>query len=427
MAGVSEMAWAGRLPGSQPAWQSFRIEPQHLPLREVTMNIAWFTADSLKLFTLPPKAGRMFGFGDQTCRFAIVNESAAAELFGSDTVGRIVQDSTGLPVEIIGVVAEKGPHAAMNAPSIYYNHADQAGPAPDRIALAPFRAPIPSELATAELDVNVVSPSYFTAMGLSLIAGQEFTDIRMPGECRIGVINQEAADLYFGGKPVGAAAIDVRGVRTAIIGVVRSKPLGTFQRHAEPAIYFPMSQDCLSRMTLIAGAREVKDPMLADLRRRIESVPGRGPAPVIVETLATQLAHTSLAPLRIATIIIGASAATALMLSILGLFGALSDAARQRRRELAIRIALGAQRWRVIYQVLIEGGRLACAGALVGMLGSLALSRLLARITPRNSAPALWVWLAAPLVLAVAVLIASVLPARRASIVNPLTIMRDDN
>jgi ABC-type antimicrobial peptide transport system permease subunit len=115
------------------------------------------------------------------------------------------------------------------------------------------------------------------------------------------------------------------------------------------------------------------------------------------------------------------------MLSILGLFGALSDAARQRRRELAIRIALGAQRWRVICQVLREGARLACAGTLVGMLAALALSRLLARITPPNSSPALWVWLAAPLVLAMAVLIASVLPARRALVVNPLTIMRDDN
>jgi ABC-type antimicrobial peptide transport system permease subunit len=115
------------------------------------------------------------------------------------------------------------------------------------------------------------------------------------------------------------------------------------------------------------------------------------------------------------------------MLSILGLLGALGDAARQRRREVAIRIALGAQRWRIIYQVLKEGGRLAGAGALLGMLVSLALLRLLAHITPRNSSPALWVWLAAPLVLAVAVVIASVLPARRASIVDPLTIMRDDN
>jgi len=109
----------------------------------------------------------------------------------------------------------------------------------------------------------------------------------------------------------------------------------------------------------------------------------------------------------------------ALLLSVLGLFGTLSDAARQRRRELAIRIALGAQRWRVIAQVLGEGGRLACAGTLAGMLGSVVLSRWMTGITWGSGSPALWVWLAAPIVLAGVVAIASFLPARRALMVNP--------
>ncbi len=124
---------------------------------------------------------------------------------------------------------------------------------------------------------------------------------------------------------------------------------------------------------------------------------------------------------------LGASAATALLLSVLGLFGALDEAARQRRREFVVRIALGAQRRHVIWQVLSEGGRLAFGGTLAGMLGSLLLLRMLARILPYNGSPALWVWLAAPLVLGAGVALASVVPARSALIVNPLTIMRDDN
>jgi putative ABC transport system permease protein len=139
------------------------------------------------------------------------------------------------------------------------------------------------------------------------------------------------------------------------------------------------------------------------------------------------LGQTALASLRIATLIIGASATTAFILSALGLFGALSDAARQRRRELAVRIALGAQRRHVIFLVLREGGRLASAGALAGTLGSLLLSRTLVSIAPDHRLPALWVWLAAPLVLGGAVAIASILPARRALIVNPLEILRDEN
>ena len=107
----------------------------------------------------------------------------------------------------------------------------------------------------------------------------------------------------------------------------------------------------------------------------------------------------------------------ALLLSVLGLFGALSDDARQRRRELAIRIALGAPRWRVIGQVLGEGLRLACVGMLAGMLMSLALSRWMSGITPSSGLPALWVWLAAPLALAGVVTIARAMAIRES--LNP--------
>jgi hypothetical protein len=107
MAGISPMAWTGQLPGSQSTWRSFRIDPPNLPLRNITLDTALFTPDSLNAFNLPPKNGRLFGFEDQTCRVAIVNQEAAAELFDRHTVGRMIQDSTGSPVEIIGVVAEK--------------------------------------------------------------------------------------------------------------------------------------------------------------------------------------------------------------------------------------------------------------------------------------------------------------------------------
>jgi ABC-type antimicrobial peptide transport system permease subunit len=188
-----------------------------------------------------------------------------------------------------------------------------------------------------------------------------------------------------------------------------------------------MSQDIHLIMTMIVRARDRDGPTLADLRSTIEYVPGHGPAPLVLKTFETYLTQTSLAPLHIATMILGASATMACLLSVLGLFGALNDAARQRRRELGVRIALGAQRWRVIGRMMGEGGRLACAGAVVGTLGSLFLSRWLAGITMGSGWPALWVWLAAPLVLAGVVAIASFIPARRASIVNPLAIMREDN
>jgi putative ABC transport system permease protein len=116
---------------------------------------------------------------------------------------------------------------------------------------------------------------------------------------------------------------------------------------------------------------------------------------------------------------------TALALGALGIAGALVEFTRQRRREIALRIALGAQRWRVMAQVVREGLRLAGLGVIAAALGSVPVARWLARITPEAGSAPVWVWLAAPLVLALAVTIASVLPVGRALAVNPLTVMRD--
>ncbi|MBA0087300.1 MAG: hypothetical protein HRJ53_20135, partial [Acidobacteria bacterium Pan2503] len=298
-------------------------------------------------------------------------------------------------------------------------------PPPRRITDVRFRVPIASELASADFETNVVSPGYFDAVDGKLVAGQGFGGRTVSTGCRIGIVNQEAADLYFGGNAVGAAVIDEQGRRTNIIGVVHSGPLGAFQRRVEPTLYLPMSQRVLTSMNMIVYVREVNGPLLADLRRRLEEVPGHGPSAVLVRTFETYLNQTSLAALRIATLLLGVSATMALLLSVLGLFGALSDAAHQRRCELAIRIALGAPRWRVISQVLGEGVRLACAGMLAGMLMSFALSRWMRGITPGSGSPPLWVWLAAPLALAGVVTLASALPARRALMTNPLTIMHD--
>src|SRR5206468_4152176 len=145
-----------------------------------------------------------------------------------------------------------------------------------------------------------------------------------------------------------------------------------------------------------------------------------------VTTLEAHLTRIALAPERIAMMLVGASAATALVLGILGLYGAMADAARQRRREFGVRIALGSQAWRLIREVLAEGARLVTAGTIVGLIASRLVARWLAQITPAAGPPTFWVWLAAPVALLGAVLIASVLPARLALDTDPLSVMRDE-
>ncbi len=426
--GISAAAWAATLPGSLPAWQSMRIEPPRLPLRDVVMDVAAFTSDSLGLVKLPPVAGRMFGGGDtpETCRVVIINEAAAKELFDGDAVGRFVQDTAGHRDEIIGVVAERKVWRAQARKHLtMYYYVGQTGTPLGQVGPVHFLVPVQSKPARALFGTNIVSVGYFDALGLSPIAGRVFPEVPPLRGCRIGIINQEAAELYFGGNAVGGAVIDPEGRRTEIIGVVHQALLRTAQRSPEPMIYFPMAQDFLPRMTLILGARDASGALLSLMRRRLDLVPGRIPGRSVVTTLDAYLSRTAMAPERIATVLVGASGSMALALGILGLYGAMADAARQRRREIAVRIALGAPGWRVVHQVFKEGVRLAGAGLIAGTLGSLLVVRWLELIVPSAGSLTTWVWLPAPIALLGAVVIASVLPICRALTVNSVTIMHD--
>ncbi len=425
VAGLTPLAWMARLPGNRPMWVNFRVQLSPLKFRDVAMDVAWLTPESLKRLDNRPIAGRLFSSIDAGRRVALVDEEAAAKIFGRQTAGMVIRDINNLPIEIIGVVRMKPAYATQpNRPTIYYGYVEQSA-APRAIRDAQFRVPLEPPAAGVELNANVISASYFGALDMPLVAGQKFSEERIAGEGRVGVINQEAADLYFNGRPLGAGVIDETGARAEIIGVVKSQVFGTFEQRAEPAIYFPMWQDCPPRLTLMLNGAKGKKTV-NELRYKIESIPLHGPAPAAISTLDAQLAQSGVAALRIATLIGSMTAGAALILSILGLLSAQGDAERQRQRERALRIALGAQRWRIVLLVMTNASRLALAGTAAGTLLSFVLLRLVAADVSVISSPRAGVWLIAPLLPAAAVMIASVIPARRASVTSPLEIMRDN-
>jgi putative ABC transport system permease protein len=357
-----------------------------------------------------------------------VNEEAASTLFGPDTVGMTIQDPDGAPVEIVGV-AKRTPHDTSldrHAPTIYFND-DSNSSARSRIAAARFRAPRTPASTNIEMNINFVSPGYLRALGLSLVDGQWFSQHESAGECRhFGVINQEAADLYFGGRPLGAALIDNNGLRTEIIGVVRSQPLGTFEQHAEPTIYVPIRQEHPGRMTLLIRSSMWNDGMMNRLRARIGSVPGNDPASPAVTTLDTRLVESGFAPLRIARLIFATSTLTALVLSVFGLLSVQGDTERQRRRELAVRIALGAQRRHIFFMTIKGIGKLAFAGISIGTLISGAALRAFTKELSTIGSPPFQVWLLAPILSMLMLIMTATVAGFRAMSGEPQTVMRDD-
>ena len=240
------------------------------------------------------------------------------------------------------------------------------------------------------------------------------------------MINQEAADRYFGGHALGGAVIDGDGRRTEVVGIVSTPLLRATQREAEPTMFTSMMQDFVPRMTMLLGTRTVVDGTLASVRRQVDAVGGgANRSRDVVRTLESYLASTALAPERIATTLTAAAAAIALGLGILGLSGAMADAARMRRRDTALRVALGAPAWRIAGRVFVDGARLAAGGLMAGAIMAFFVARWVTQITG-NEQPIPWsVWVIAPAVLVAAVAVASVFPARDAMAADPLSIMRD--
>lgn len=423
MPNLTPLAWTMLIPGNPPAWRSFRVQMPASSLRDVHIDIAGLPA-SPDSFMSPPLWGRPFEAQDQSCHVALVNQQAASQLFGPDTVGMTIQDPDGAPVQIIGVVKPPARDAMLDPhpPTMYFNDDSKR-----RIAAARFRAPLKPASTTIEMNINFVSPGYLRALGLTLIDGQWFPQREIAGECRhVGVVNQEAADLYFGAHALGVAVIDNLGTRIEIIGIVRSQPLGTFEQHPEPTIYVPMRQEHPSRMTLLVQSSAWNDMMMDQLRRGIASVPGNDPASPRIATLDTRLVESGFAPLRIARLIFATSTLTAFVLSIFGLLSIQSDTERQRRRELAVRIALGAQRRHIFFMTIKDIGKLAFAGILIGTLISGAVIRAFTRELSTIGSPPFQVWLFAPVLSMLMLIMTAIVAGIRAMSGEPHTVMRED-
>jgi hypothetical protein len=420
---VAPVAWTTQLPGGPPIWQSFRIQPASLPLHEVNLDIAEFARDDQGLPEQQAVAGRLFEARDQSCSVAVVDDTAAKALSVRPTVGARIFDSTGAPVEIIGIVSTASGNIGGHHPTIYF---DPLNPkARPSIKSARFRAP--AATSDIELNVNFVSSGYMQAFGLSLIGGHWFSDrAQLSGQCgNVGVVNQEAADLFFGGNPLGAEIIDQNGSQTEIIGMVRSQNLGVFQQHAEPTIFIPAWHDVPLRMTLVLRTPKAGDQKMAELRSNIESVPGYDIASPEIKTLDTQLTRSAFAPLRIATLIALASALAALAVSMIGVFSIQRHVDRERRKVLALHLAFGAQGWRILFKSLIESGRLVFVGCVAGTMFSIAIQRVLLSRAGLIGRPSIRAWLVALLLPALAVLISGTLAALRSLSVHPMAIMRD--
>jgi len=277
--------------------------------------------------------------------------------------------------------------------------------------------------AVPEGGVYIVTPGYFKALGIPIVAGRVFNE-RDFKEHRYGMlINRSLAQKYWPGEdPVGKYLYLSRNNRLEVLGVVGDVHNEGLNSQPKPAIYVPM--DLMSRIKFDLFIRTAGNPLAVagSVRRVIHQVEPEQP----IQQMAPleQVVYESIAQPRFFAVVMAFFGAMALLLSAIGVFAVLSYSVRQRTHEIGIRMALGAEKRDVLGMVVGQGIRLALIGVAIGIVGALALTRFLSSllygVTPTDPLT----FAAVSLVLIAVALLSCYLPARRAAKVDPMVALR---
>lgn len=278
---------------------------------------------------------------------------------------------------------------------------------------------------------NITAGDYFGAAGIPVLAGRSFDASDDATGHRSIVVNREFARRYFGseaeavGREVRATFEFTNNARPrTIVGVVDDVKQTALDEEVGSQFYVPQSQMAYPGLTFVLRTRG--DPLAA--------VGAVKQAVAAVDPLATlndirtmeDVVSQSLARQRFSMTLIGTFAALALVLAIVGLHGVLALIVGQRRREIGVRLALGARPIDVVRMIVGEGARVTALGAVAGVVGALAVTRVLGTLLYGVSTTDAFTFVGAPLVVAAVALAATYAPARRAGRVDPRAALAAD-
>ena len=292
-------------------------------------------------------------------------------------------------------------------------------------------------------DFQVITPDYFRALGITLVAGRDFTSSDRANTPRVVIVNQAMVDRYFSGQsPIGRVLMFGRDHRHEIVGVVADTRYRFVEQPAEPAFYLPLEQND-ERWPFLAftvwisphdaksaswgpgtgGGAAATTDAAALLRSAVRAADPQQPVSR-VRSIEDMLG-TAMAARRFNTWIVGLFAATALLLAAIGTYGVMAFAVTSRTRELGVRAALGATPADLIRMVLRQGLLLTLMATAIGLTAAMALTRFMASmlfdVAPTD---ALTFGLVAAVLASVA-MAASFIPAMRAMKTNPIAALRE--
>jgi predicted permease len=271
-----------------------------------------------------------------------------------------------------------------------------------------------------------VSPGYFQSLGISLLAGRDFTAQDGPGNPKVAIINETMARYFFkDANPIGKKIGLEKVPDTEIVGVVRDSKYVNLREEPRRHMYMPVEQqERLFDLTL--ALRTVGNPraMVSMLRSATAHVDSHLPV-YNITTLASQI-DDSLVQDRLVAWLSGLFGVLGTLLSAIGLYGVVAYSTQRRTREIGVRIALGALPREILSLFLRQTGYLLLVGVALGLAAALGVSGLIASMLfgVRPIAPS--VYMTAMAVLIAAGALAAYLPARRATRVDPVVALRHE-
>jgi macrolide transport system ATP-binding/permease protein len=274
-----------------------------------------------------------------------------------------------------------------------------------------------------------VSPGYFTAIGAKLLRGRYFTEAEDARKPRVAIINHAMARQYFPDEePLGKqlSYLSDPPVPMEIVGVVEDIREGPLDAAIPPALYIPFNQSAGTFLGVVVRTSQAGPTLLPTLADTVRAI-NRNIVITGTQTMSDRINSSPSAYLhRSSAWLVGAFAAVALILGVIGLYGVIAYSVGQRTREIGVRIALGAQRRSVYELVLGEAGRLIALGTVLGLACSVAAATLMRGLLFGVRSWDVPTLAMVALVLATSALVASYLPARRAASIDPVNALRTE-
>lgn len=279
---------------------------------------------------------------------------------------------------------------------------------------------------------QVVSPGYFSTMEIPLLRGRNFTEGDVKGAPEVAIISEGMAKRYWPDRdPIGQRVTfdepdDPEAVWITIVGIVGDVRFGGLAEEGRAELYRPYPQDAWSAPGVVVRLAEGRDPLslVPSVRAQIASIDPEQPISEI-NTLEQMLAASVARP-RVTSRLLGAFAFLALLLAAIGIYGLIAYTVSRRTHEIGIRMALGAQRPAVLGQVMTQGIWITLIGIALGLFGAFASTRLLASLLFEVSSTDMAIFIGGPLLLLLVAILASLIPAYRASRIDPLTAFRTE-